>query len=57
MKFKFQGLIQILNTKREYSVGIPCTNFAISLLILHPAAPNLAFHHYLGSRTIDRRDF
>ena len=43
--------------EREYSVGVPCTNFAISLLILHPAAPNLACHHYLGCRTIDRRDF
>ena len=44
-------------SSRFKAVGIPCANFAISLLILYSAAPNLAFHHYLGPITIGCKDF
>ena len=46
-----------VRAKREYSVGVPCANFAISLFILFSAAPNFVIHHHLASRTLGSKDF
>jgi uncharacterized membrane protein len=43
--------------KREYYDGVPCANFAVSLFISFPAAPNLVIHHHLASRTQGRKEF
>ena len=53
----FNFWILNLNFQREYSDGVPCANFAVSLFISFSAAPNLVIHHHLASRTLGRKDF